>query len=72
MKTLIAPVINEKQANLFLKLFNKMGVRAKIYSDEEMEDFVLGKLAQQALKEKEEHPVKELFDYLRKQGVDVR
>jgi hypothetical protein len=49
-----------------------MGVCAKIYSDEEMEDFVLGKLARQALKVKEERPVEEIFDYLRKQGVDAR
>ncbi|MBI3500545.1 MAG: hypothetical protein HY063_02030 [Bacteroidetes bacterium] len=71
MKTLIAPLRNEKQADLFLKIFKKMGVKAKLYSEEEMEDFALAKHAQEALNEKEELPVEELYEYLRKQGVEM-
>ena len=65
----VAIVTSENKAQL--KMLKKPGVKVHWVSDESIEDFLLGKLAEAAMKEKGEKKVGDPLQFLRKHGCSV-
>jgi hypothetical protein len=65
----VAIVTSENKAQL--KALKKTGVMVHLISDESIEDFLLGKLAESAMKEKGEKKIGDPLQFMRKHGCSI-
>lgn len=49
----------------------KLGIKMRIVPDEEMEDFILGKLIEESDKDKDEGEVGDIIEFLKKNGCPL-
>jgi len=66
MKTIIFQTNEEKKTNLLLNLMRELKVKARILSEEDMEDVYLARLIDEGMKEKGEIPLARIRRTLRK------
>lgn len=66
MKTAILKADNDSSLRVLAKHAKKIGVTIRIVSDEEVEDFILGKLMDKADKEKGGGIIKDPIAFLKK------
>ncbi len=67
MKTVILNIPG-KDENFFMELFKKFKLKAKVLSDEDLEDEALGKWIEEGMKS-EDIPIEKIFELLDKNGI---
>ncbi len=68
MKTIIVNV-PDKDENLVAELFNKLHLKSRVLTDEELEDKLMAKWIKEGRKS-EAVPLEKVYTYLRRHGVD--
>lgn len=71
MKTIIIKSKKDSSSKLLIEIAKKMGMKARVLTDEEMEDIVLGKLIDEAAADTEEVGEEEGLKILRSYGFKV-
>jgi len=71
MKTVVVKLEHNSAAKLLVKFFKQTGIEAKVVNDEAIEDFLLGKLMEEAEKEGGEISEKEVAKYFKKHGAKI-
>ena len=71
MKTAILSSENNTTLKTLVRSAKKMGIKARIVSDQELEDFILGKLIDEADKEKGAIKVGDPIQFLKKHGAPL-
>ena len=71
MKTAILSSENNTALKTLVRSAKKMGIKARIVSDEELEDFILGKLIDEADQEKGETKIDDPIKFLKKHGAPL-
>ena len=71
MKTAILKSDNDSSLRELMRHAKKIGVAIRLISDEEIEDFLLGKLIDKADKEKGGGKIKDPIQFLKKHGAPL-
>lgn len=71
MRTLIIKSEKNSNADILMQVAKKMGMKARYVKDEEMEDFIFGKLIAKSANESEEVGEEEGLKILRSYGFKV-
>lgn len=71
MKTAILKSDNDSSLRELMRHAKKIGVMIQLISDEEIEDFLLGKLIDKADKEKGGGKIKDPIQFLKKHGAPL-
>ena len=71
MKTAIFSSDNNTTLRTLVRSAKKMGVKARIVSDQELEDYILGKLIDEADREKGETKIADPIQFLKKHGASL-